>query len=302
MTHFSKSHHRPQGDMTSSGNDFRELFLQQWQRLETLARRRFTDPNLADEAMLHTQRAMARNDWEPLRAYEGRSQASFATYFTHVAWRMLEDFARTRLGRARVPRWITELGPFMEEVYRLLCLEGMPPAGVVSFLSGTAPGGRPEPVVWASIETVLRKATDCGRQAVMEVATEEEILEDLAGADGALHHLSPEDHKIRQQRETVLGAFHRFLTQDPETPEAAGGRLLERIREAVELTAEERLLLKLIYQDGLEVTTVGRMLGWNVNQVHGRHRRLLERIRKAMERAGLSDTLRALLAEEEKSP
>ncbi|MBF0181588.1 MAG: sigma-70 family RNA polymerase sigma factor [Magnetococcales bacterium] len=287
--------------ISSSGNDFRERFLQQWQRLETLARRRFTDQNLADEAMLHTQRAMARNDWEPLRAYEGRSQASFATYFTHVAWRMLEDFARARLGRARVPRWIRDLGPFMEEVYRLLCLEGMSPAGVVTFLSGTAPGGRPEPMVQAAIDTVLRKVTDCGRQAVVEVAMEEEILEDLAGTDGALHRLSPEDHKSQQQRETVLGAFHRFLTRDPVAPEEAGGPIMERIRQAVALTAEERLLLKLVYQDGLEVTTVGRMLGWNVNQVHGRHRRLLERIRKAMERAGLTDTLRSLLAEEENS-
>ncbi|MEO5351836.1 MAG: hypothetical protein H7835_01300 [Magnetococcus sp. XQGC-1] len=287
--------------MTNVVKDFRALFLQQWQRLETLALRRFSDANLADEAMLFTQEAMARNDWAPLRAYEGRSEASFATFFSQIAWRMLEDFARSRFGRVHVPQWVTAQGAFLEEVYRLLCLERMTAEQVVEFLRTTVPGGRSEVTIWAAIRTILKQVTDCGKHSTAEVSTENELLDDLAGPGTTLHRLSPEDLKILQQREEVLTALHRFLTSDAP-PAVAGGQageaVLERIRKVLNLSSEERLLLKLIYQDGLEVESAARMLGLNGNQFYGRQRRLLARIRKAMEEAGLTETVQALLATE----
>ncbi|MEO5364548.1 MAG: hypothetical protein H7838_13120, partial [Magnetococcus sp. DMHC-8] len=99
-------------------------------------------------------------------------------------------------------------------------------------------------------------------------------------------------------------ALHRFLTSDEEAP-GAGGRagraVLEPLRTTLNLSNEERLLLKLLYQDGLEVEAVARLLGLNGNQVYGRQRRLLARIRKAMEQTGLAETVQALLAMEHDS-
>ncbi|MEO5364509.1 MAG: hypothetical protein H7838_12925, partial [Magnetococcus sp. DMHC-8] len=187
--------------MTNAVPDFRALFLQQWQRLEQLALRRFGDANLADEAMLFTQEAMAKNDWGPLRAYEGRATASFTTFFSQIAWRMLEDFSRARFGRVHIPQWVTAQGPFLAEVYRLLCLERMSATHLVEFLRGSAPGGRSEVTIWAAINTILKQATDCGKSSVTEIVTDHEILDDLAGPGTTLHRLSPEDLKMLQQRE-----------------------------------------------------------------------------------------------------
>ncbi|MBF0339332.1 MAG: hypothetical protein HQL95_00035 [Magnetococcales bacterium] len=289
--------------MTEGAKDFRELFLQQWQRLETLALRRFTDANLADEAMLFTQEAMAKNDWGPLRAYEGRATASFATFFTQIAWRMLEDFARARFGRVHVPQWIVDQGPFLEQVYRLLCLERMPVAHVMEFLRGSAPGGRSEVTIWAAINAVLKRATDCGKSSVSEVATEDEFLDDLAGPGATLHRLSPEEIKMVEQREEILLAVHRFLTCDARSSStgSAGRAVLSKMHAALQLSSEERLLLRLLYQDGLDVEATARLLGLNANQVYGRQRRLLARIRKAMEQAGLAETVQALLVTEEEA-
>ncbi|MBF0183449.1 MAG: hypothetical protein HQM06_03535 [Magnetococcales bacterium] len=285
--------------MSQAVHDFRELFLQQWQRLETLATRRFADANLADEAMLYTQEAMSRNDWGPLRAYEGRATASFATFFTQVAWRMLEDFARSRFGRVHVPQWVNEQGPLLGEIYRLLCLERLPVLHVVEYLHHTAPGKRSEATIWAAIRTILKQATDCGKGAVAEVATENELLDDLAGPGNTLHRLSPEERKIAQQREEVMRALHRFLVQGEEKEQGSASRaVLDKIRAVLSLSSEERLMLKMLYQDGMEVEAAARMLGLNNNQFYGRQRRLLARIRKALEQAGLSETIHGLLEEE----
>ncbi|MBF0273124.1 MAG: sigma-70 family RNA polymerase sigma factor [Magnetococcales bacterium] len=287
--------------MTDAAKDFRELFLQQWQRLETLAKRRFVDANVADEAMLFTQEAMAKNNWGPLRAYEGRATASFATFFTQIAWRMLEDFSRVRFGRLHIPQWIADQGPFLEEVYRLLCLERMPVSHVLEFLSHSAPGGRSETTIWAAINTILKRATDCGKSSVSEISTEDELLDDLAGPGTTLHRLSPEELKMVQQREEILLAVHRFLTSDAAIPASEGqsGRIvLEKLNAMLKLDSEERLLLKLLYQDCLEVDAAARLLGLNGNQVYGRQRRLLARIRKALEQAGLAEMVHGLLTPE----
>ncbi|WP_130470744.1 sigma-70 family RNA polymerase sigma factor [Candidatus Magnetaquicoccus inordinatus] len=279
--------------------DFRELFLQQWQRLEILAQRRFVDANLADEAMLYTQEAMSRNDWGALRAYEGRATASFATYFTQVAWRMLEDFSRSRFGRVHVPQWVVDQGGLCSEIFRLLCLERMPVLQVVEYLQQSAPGGRSEATIWACIRTILKQATDCGKGAVAEVATENELLDDLAGPGTTLHRLSPEERQMVQQREEIMQALHRFLTQgEGEEKGAAGRAVLTKIAAVLSLSSEERLMLKMLYQDGLEVEAAARLLGLNNNQFYGRQRRLLARIRKALDQAGVTETVHALLDEE----
>ncbi|MBF0097365.1 MAG: hypothetical protein HQM04_10010 [Magnetococcales bacterium] len=286
--------------MSHAVHDFREMFLQQWQRLEQLAQRRFADANLADEAMLYTQEAMSRNDWGPLRAYEGRATASFATFFTQVAWRMLEDFSRSRFGRVHVPQWVIEQGSLFKEIYRLLCLERMPVLQVVEYLQSSAPGGRSEATIWAAVRTILKQATECGKGAVTEVATENELLDDLAGPGTAWHRLSPEDRQIAQQREEVMRALYRFLTQGEGGESGkAGQAVLQRLRAVLSLSSEERLMLKMLYQDGLEVEAAARLLGLNSNQFYGRQRRLLARIRKALEQAGVMESVHALLDEEQ---
>jgi DNA-directed RNA polymerase specialized sigma24 family protein len=72
--------------------------------------------------------------------------------------------------------------------------------------------------------------------------------------------------------------------------------LLEKVLHAdISLEPRERLLLKLCFREGVAVAEAGRMLGWNRHQVHGRLRRLLERLRRDFTDAGLDQELRLLL-------
>jgi DNA-directed RNA polymerase specialized sigma subunit len=74
--------------------------------------------------------------------------------------------------------------------------------------------------------------------------------------------------------------------------------LLQKISQLqIRLSAEERLLLKLCYQEGLGVAKAGEMLGMSRFQVHGKKRRLMARLKDELERTGLADDLRLLLNE-----
>ncbi|HBT97632.1 MAG TPA: hypothetical protein DEB25_08405 [Desulfobulbaceae bacterium] len=63
----------------------------------------------------------------------------------------------------------------------------------------------------------------------------------------------------------------------------------------ISISSEERLFLKMCYQDGLTVTRAGRLLGMGRFQAASRMRRLLERLRREFERAGLYREILLLL-------
>ena len=63
----------------------------------------------------------------------------------------------------------------------------------------------------------------------------------------------------------------------------------------ISLSPDERLLLKLCYQDGLTVAKAGEMLGMSRFQAHGKKRRLMARLKEELERTGLDQELRLLL-------
>jgi hypothetical protein len=55
----------------------------------------------------------------------------------------------------------------------------------------------------------------------------------------------------------------------------------------------------MVYRDGLSTRAAGRRLALGTDQVHGRLRRLLDRIRRAFEKSGLFEELTLLLQETE---
>jgi RNA polymerase sigma factor (sigma-70 family) len=86
----------------------------------------------------------------------------------------------------------------------------------------------------------------------------------------------------RPLRPTIIQSDSEPL--DTHTPEAQLINKETKARiDALNLNSQERLLLRLIYQEGISVSKAGRMLGLNVNQVQSKHRRLLIKIRQELE-------------------
>jgi hypothetical protein len=246
---------------------------------------------------------LEEDDWRRVKAYEGR--AKFTTYISLVALRLLEDFARHRFGRARPPAWVKAQGPVWEEVYRLLCLERMSITDVVKSVIAGAPGKRSESVVEEAVGVILSRVTDCGRASGEALSVDPDQLDGLAPAHPSLHHLTPEEFLAACERVTAIEAIGSCLkpVNGKSNPrplrDVPLSDLHQRLQGRLNLDTEERLFLKAIYQDGLGVSSAGRLLGWNANAAHGKLRRLLARLRKAIEGAGLEQELKAMVEKSE---
>jgi RNA polymerase sigma factor (sigma-70 family) len=266
----------------------KEQILEHWELLNRLAARRFGDRPLAEEAALYVMNQLLEHDGQRLRSYNGRS--SYAAFVASVSWRLLEDFSRKRFGRRRPPLWIRNLGGIWLRLYSMLCLERLDiteAVAVVAQSTGDSPGNDPEEAAWIIRQQVI----DCGGHQGLEVALDEEQLvgDDESGSNNGAQVYDVES----RERKELFRMLFSTLTDIPETNVEQNLKQLCSLR--VELLPEEKLLLKLCYQDGLSVTRAGEMLGFNRHQVHGRLRRLLERLRNEFQQAGLDREILELL-------
>lgn len=261
---------------------YRSWALDHWELVNRLARRRFSDELLAEEAALFVLEKLSANQWQSLRRY--RATAKLGTYFSSLVAHRLEDFARKRFGRVRPPQWLTKLGGIWLLLYRLLCHQRQSFGDALEIARQhyrQESAARIEQIA----EHILAQITSCGQ---------EQLQTEFRGEDEPRAFASLGPDYERQQQTQVLAALGCQLLGEPVDP--AQSELLEKLMEQpVELSFEERLLLKLCHRDGLSVSEAGRMLGLNRFQAHGKLRRLYSRIRETFARNGLDKELKWLL-------
>lgn len=256
--------------------EFKERALQHWQTINALAERRFGRGPLAEEAALAVIDGLATDGWRRLRAYAG--QASFAAYIRAVSARLLEDFARRRFGRRRPPLWLQTFGGFWLRLFQALCLERLPTYEAVERVRPSWPE-EPSQRLEEAAHEILARIPDCGM-----AQGEETELSDEHGATAE----AGGDVIERRQQEQLLRAVGTLLLGREEV----GEDLIPRYQAMrLDLQAEEILLLRLRFQEGLSTTEAGARLGLNRFQAHGRMRRLLKRLREELARSGLAEAL-----------
>jgi hypothetical protein len=267
--------------------DWKEKAMSHWGLINRLAGRRFSRDVIAEEAALFVINRLEDNDWQRLKSYGG--SASLATYISTLTFRLLEDFARKKFGRLRPPLWIRNLGGVWELLFRFLCQERLPVHEAVEHVRDRIPAQEMSSIE-DSARTIRALVTDCGRHRDREVSLDEE--HDSSGPETEPQQLRLEEAE-RDRFFTVL--FKKVMGTDRD--EKITGSLARVMSAGVHLEAEERLLLKLCFQDAIGVAEAGRMLGMNRYQVHGRLRRLLSRLRADFDKVGISRELRVLLEE-----
>ncbi len=259
--------------------------MNHWDLINRLAERRFRDQLLAEEAALYVIDMLEKDDWQILRNYRGA--ARLQTYFSAVVYNLLEDFSRKRFGRVRPPPWLKKLGGIWLVLYRLLCLERF------SYLEATGqaadryrhlPSSRIENIA----DRILGQIPSCGSPQYLQESVENDEHHGTS-------HASVETAIEVKEREALFGCLHdQFFGASPGGSTERAASSLAGCR--IELSGEERLLLKLRHMEGLSVSEAGKKLGLNRFQAHGRLRRLYERIRHTFEGAGKGEALRLLLA------
>ena len=263
----------------------KEQVFAELEMINRLASRRFSNPVLAEEAVLFVLDGLEANNWQRLQDYTG--QSSFPTYLASLTYRLLEDFSRHRFGRKRPPLWIRALGGMHALLFRFLCLERLQVSDAVEYVAQRERiPNRPE--IELAAWTILEKVSDCRAHQALEVAIDE--------ADNAFIHGKSEIERLEEEdRNHFLAVLFAgiFEQEGGERLAYSCSRLLDQ---PLELSAEERLLLRMCYQDNISVTRAGEILGLNRHQVHGRLRRLLARLAEIFQQAGIADELRVLLS------
>ncbi|WP_319581698.1 hypothetical protein [uncultured Pseudodesulfovibrio sp.] len=269
--------------------------LANWERLAALSRKRFSDENLADEALLYVSGELERDGWKRLKSFEGRS--SFGAYLLHVAARLLEDFSRKKFGRVRPNKWVQERGGIWLSLFRMLCLERQDDERIVDVLAAAVPGGRSREFVRKAVVDVKIHVPDCGKYTLPS-QDDGVVVDDLPGDGSGVGTGNPASDLSDRQRAGALACLSWMVGGDMDFESGAATSLADKISAVgptLNLDAEDRLFLKMIYREGMNVSAAGRMLDWSASKSHGRLKSVLRDLRDAFESAGIGEDLLAFI-------
>lgn len=267
----------PENTLPPPGSTPGQLVFDCWKRLESLARRRFPGNDaLAQEALLYVLDELQRDDWKRARAWQG--QGRFVTFVTVLATRLLSDFSRRKFGYIRKPRWLArESDPVWHAAYQLLVEERYPRQAAAEILNLRYPE-RENRFIRQVLSTVQASCRHCPLHDEPVTTTDAE-LNPASPAAGPDENLEPGDAELAD-------ALRRCLDSRGVEPTPDVKALLARLAPLVQLTEEDRLLLRLHYLDGLPLRRVAELLHLDAAP-YKRRQRLLAQLRAACRLAGL---------------
>lgn len=287
---------------------FWELETPVWEaRIRRLAQPLFAaEPTVIELAIEHARQRLVE------QARTGKLTRQNEAYVLTAAKNILIDYSKARYGYRRPPVWIQRLGRLWETVYRLLCILKRDPEEItVDMVKAQQQRHAPtdaetqattEQLVQDAIRAILRQERDC-RQPKSPTL----VSLDIDGDDDQ----SPR-HEIEQPCSAVdqvleRADLHRLLEtlgQYMLSPEPApiappiqrpSDHVLARLATFaadLRLTDQERLLLRLLFEEGLSARAAAQHLGQSERQVQRQRQRILARIAESLARAGLTDFIK----------
>lgn len=217
-------------------------FLHQYSPLiKHVIRRHETDHELAAECFAQVCAALSDDGFRRLRGFRPEGPALFRTWLMAVVSNLCIDWRRTRQGRFRAPQSVSRLPELDQQVFRLIYVDGLSRAQCVEMLAPRFPGLNGATVaeinarVFALLTPQQRWQLGARKCAAPPVAC------------------GPRQDDGGDACEVA----------DPEAgPDELAGRLQEQqlLREALaQLPAQQRLLLRLRYEQELTLAEVARL-------------------------------------------
>ncbi|MDH5546464.1 MAG: hypothetical protein OEZ43_12790 [Gammaproteobacteria bacterium] len=275
------------------------IFGPQWlDKLDQLAVRRFGEGGLAQEASSYVLEKLSEDDWSVLSSFQGNCQPE--TFLHTLAKNYLEEFSRKRFGRMRPPKWLSDQGDFWIKIWKMLCLERMEiPVLVDSLLFRDM---REESVIRHAIKTIKAQLPWCGHSNKEFAAASLDGEYKDSSDDLIADYRTPDDHVTSAFYRQMLMLMSLILNDNPDPAKRVDGLVFEddhivetallsklkRMRQELELSDLERVILKMVYQDGIKRKTVAQALGL-AEYMPGRIiQKALDRIHAAFIDAGIS--------------
>ncbi|MCG8462924.1 MAG: sigma-70 family RNA polymerase sigma factor [Holophagales bacterium] len=238
--------------------DGRQLFLDHLPLIEKLvlraARRQgFRHGEIEDLASwIHLK--MIDDDYGILRKFRGESPLS--AYLTVVILNLARDYRIQRTGKWRHSRAAQRLGVEARRLEVLIYRDGR--------------------TAEEAVETLIRHGRAEKSRSELET-----LIAELPHRQGTSHEGGETVDHLQAEVPDLDPVEGRELRSTLEATQAALDRAL------LELEAEDRLLLRLIFQDGWSLARISRHYGWPQRPLYDRRDKALRRLREGLTEAGI---------------
>ncbi|MGH1373153.1 MAG: hypothetical protein ACRBBW_14020 [Cellvibrionaceae bacterium] len=246
-------------------------------RIQYLSERRFGKSADADIAASYVLEQLSADDWQVCHKFTGKARPQ--TYLYTLCANFIEEYARKRFGRIRPPQWLQQLGNQWLTLWKYICLERQPIPVVIERFSDDENSRNDAESVLSMITTIKAKIPWCGQQTG-EVSLELE-------ADNSPHEVHHSSNHDATQEEFLLLLHNLVLgeTEDPSSTVMAQWQdqnKLTSLKEQLQLSDEQRLILRMAYQDNLKFSAIARTLKLPAHQPARIAQRALKHIQQLL--------------------
>ena len=292
--------------------DWQALFFEQdWlSKLDRLASIRFGDSALASEAANYAFQKLSNDEWSCLSEFKGDSKPE--TYLRAVGVNYLEEFSRKKFGRPRPPKWLTERGPLWVTAWKMICIERQLEGTVIKKLNHQYQ--REKEIIVNAIRTIRGKLPWCGHktqeipESVLSFDGEDEAMPYMETvSDGDPGHAAHAEGALLAESLLVISAFLNQQLDNTQLLELTEKHLLDTqqlaqsitgFHECLDLSDDEVIVLKMIYQDGFKRKEIARVLKVPDYQPGRIAKSAITKIKAALKQAGVDiDEVETLVKE-----
>ncbi len=263
-------------------------------KVDQLTLKRFGNVAIAEECSTYVIETLSKDNWERCEKYQGLSKPT--TFLYSILVNIIEEFSRKKYGRPRPPVWLKNQGDLWVSLWRSLCLERQLIPSIIDRYSAK---GIDKELITQAITVIKAKIPNCGHDTVNPFSSEcTEDFESIAGTDD----LSPSSECfLFEQHAGTL--FHSMLqsiladeadiqhlsdvAQKPHKLSEDQKAKLIAVRESLKLTDQEKILIRMVYVDGISKSKAARVLNIPSHQGGKIVNSILSRIREVFEHSNL---------------
>lgn len=240
-----------------------------------------------EEAVSYLIEKLSENDWAMCQKHNGLSSPE--GYLKTLSANLMVEYGRKVFGRKRPPEWLKREGSFWEQIWNDLCLKR---EGAEFIIDKACKNGEREP---SSIKNIIRtikvKIPWCGVSN-----RPESIDDDEYGADSYVYENDSfdgngiDEHYKKNNYNQILSLVQLILTGNEESEQNTITALDKDIVSAVhaiQLSAEERLMLRMHYIDGYSHSAIARRLDVAKHIPVRQNKKTLERLLAILNSLGL---------------
>jgi len=241
--------------------------------IQSSIKKRFRDDvETFEDAFSFVMEKLCEDNMRRLLLYDPKRGARPDTYFNYLTICLIRRYFEKKNKKRVFPKWLRQTNHSLWMiVYELLCWKKMSETETFEHINGSIPKRQPE-FINEAIKIIQLKFPNCAASDYDDIFEDNDI-HDPGGKN-------PEELSIEQELMKIVLEILSEKNEFADSKDLSGFEQLKlKIRQKFSPSIEQRLFLRMVYQDGLNVAAAGRKLQWNKNQASGQNRRLLKKLR-----------------------